>query len=98
MYVRTLEGHLAPERADDAINYFRQSVAPALRRQPGFVSGRWLDEPTGGTCLLLVLWESAQDQQQADQNPLLQTLLGHLGVYFVDPPIRRSYELKAQIS
>lgn len=97
MYARILEGRLVVDSTDDAINYFRQSVAPGLRRQPGFVSGRLLSNATSAECLLVLLWESEADRSRADSDSFLQTLLGHLGLYFMDQPTRRAFELSVQI-
>ncbi|RIV23869.1 hypothetical protein DYU11_12960 [Fibrisoma montanum] len=97
MFARIMEGQLAADAAEEAINYVRQSLAPALRRQPGFLNGRLLRDPGTQACLLVLVWESEADRAQADDNSFLQTLLAHLSLYFVDRPMSQSYELQVQI-
>lgn len=97
MYARIMEGQLAAAEAEEAINYVRQSLAPALRRQPGFLGGRLLRDPATQACLLVLVWESEADRARADTDGFLQTLLGHQKVYFVGQPRSHSYELQVQI-
>jgi hypothetical protein len=98
MYARILEGYLRAESHSDAINYFRLTIGPALRWQPGFLYGRLLLNPTTGLCILLTFWETAEECQLADNNPVFQTLLGHLQPYCCCPLVASDYELSAQVS
>ncbi|MBD2701570.1 hypothetical protein IC229_13045 [Spirosoma sp. BT702] len=97
MYVRTLEGQLGKADRQEAINYVRESIAPALRRQPGFVSARLWSNPASGHSQLALVWESEQDRQRADADGFLQTLLSHLAQYYVAPPVCQHYEINVQI-
>lgn len=97
MYARLFEGSLRAGASGDATNYFRQSLVPALRQQPGFLNGRLLTDAATGHCLLITVWESEADRRGADANGVLQTLFGHWQQYFVQPPIWVDYDLAAQV-
>ncbi|RRA98127.1 antibiotic biosynthesis monooxygenase family protein [Larkinella rosea] len=98
MFARTLEGGLRAEALSDATTYFRLSIGPALRQQPGFLHGQLLANSATNQCMLLMIWETQADRQAADANRLLQTLLGHLQHYCIQPLVPADYELNAQVS
>jgi hypothetical protein len=107
MYARILEGWLRGSAGEEALTYFRLSVAPALRRQPGFVGGRLFSavgrtdagRTTAGRTewLVLLLWETEHQRAEADADAVLQTLLGHLTQYFEEPLRSRWGEQQAQV-
>lgn len=98
MYARSLEGRLVAGCASDAINYFRQSIAPALRQQAGFLDGRLLSSRQSTYCQVILIWEFEEDCEQADADGFLQTLLGQFSQYFVDPVRSRVYEVSVQVN
>ncbi|GAB3915530.1 antibiotic biosynthesis monooxygenase family protein [Larkinella terrae] len=98
MYARTLEGGLRAEAHSDATTYFRLSIGPALRQQPGFLHGQLLANSVTNQCLLLTVWETQADRQAADASRSLQTLLGHLQHYCSQPLVSTDYQLNAQVS
>jgi len=98
MHARTLEGFLRPDAHLDAVNYFRLTIGPALRQQPGFLNGRLLANTSTNRCLVITVWDTQADRQGADANRSLQTLLGHLQQYCTHPLVPADYELSAQVS
>jgi quinol monooxygenase YgiN len=52
---------LDPERADEARELLDTFTIPAVKQQPGFISGTWMRslDATGGTSVLLVESEEA---------------------------------------
>lgn len=98
MYARTLEGFLRADAHSDAVSYFRLTIGPALRQQPGFLNGRLLANMSTNQCLLITVWETQTDRQRAGANGALQTLLGHLQQYCIHPLMSADYELTAQVS
>lgn len=98
MYARIVEGSLQAGLRHDTIDYFRHSIAPALRQQAGFLNGRLLSNSRSSHCQVVIVWESEADCQQAEMDVFLQTLFGHLSQYFVEPPRSRGYEVSVQIS
>lgn len=98
MYARIFEGSLRTGLRYETIDYFRQSIAPALRQQAGFLDGRLLSSRSTSYCQVITVWESEADCGQADTDGFLQTLFGHLSQYFVDPVRSRVYEVSVQVN
>ncbi|MBD2702628.1 hypothetical protein IC229_18420 [Spirosoma sp. BT702] len=98
MYVRTLDGLLADSEQQLAIDYIRQSIGPALRRQAGFVSACFWHNPASGQSQLVLIWDSEADRQRAEADGFLRTLLAHLAQYYAAPPRYQHYEIHVQIN
>ncbi|GAB4021153.1 antibiotic biosynthesis monooxygenase family protein [Spirosoma koreense] len=97
MYARTLRGALLAESHSDAINYFRQSIGPALRQQAGFLNGRLLSSSLTHHCLMVMVWESETDRRAAETDGFLQTLFQHMQQYFDGQPTSGHYEVQVQV-
>ncbi|WP_240163502.1 antibiotic biosynthesis monooxygenase family protein [Spirosoma taeanense] len=72
MYARIIQVPLKPEHVTDAIDYFRDSVGPALKQQDGFKNSRFLTDSSTGKGLMVTLWETEQHRQAAESNGFLQ--------------------------
>jgi hypothetical protein len=80
---------LPPSRLEEAVQFIRDEVVPAMAAQPG-QQGIWLfaDRPTG-TLLSLSLWETTD--ALAASTFLYQELRAKVGSLFGGPPIDESY-------
>jgi hypothetical protein len=63
MYARNVTARLAPEQMDEAIQLWQAIVAPSVKQQPGFISGRLQVNRQSGLVRSLGFWETEADLQ-----------------------------------
>jgi len=62
MYARTIDAALVPGKADEAIEIFRDKVAPIVKEQPGFVSTAIYIDRENNTARTVSIWESKEHE------------------------------------
>jgi heme-degrading monooxygenase HmoA len=77
---------------DAAVELFRQSVLPELRRQHGYAGIFVLTTPEGRT-LLVSLWDTAESAQANVQSGFYETQLSKFATVFRSPPGREQYRV-----
>ena len=95
MYARLVTGTIAPDKLDEAIRLWQESVAPSVRQQPGFKGARLLVQRQTGQVASMGLWETganlqgtvAWNQEQIDK---------FAGFFTVSPGVEL-YELVAEV-
>lgn len=92
-YARIVKVSLTPELVSEAINYFRDTVTPALKEHAGFVYSRMLVEPSDNHCLMVSVWETEEARTGAETSGLLADVLKHLRDYFAGKPVVNYYEV-----
>ncbi|AUD03985.1 antibiotic biosynthesis monooxygenase family protein [Spirosoma pollinicola] len=97
MYARVIQFPLKSESIPDAINYFRDSVGPALKELDGFKNSRMLTNPVDNKGLMVTIWESEAARQAAESSGFLQDILKHMSNYFAGAPTVDYYEVSVQI-
>jgi quinol monooxygenase YgiN len=97
MYARIVQVPLATNTIDEATDYFRDSVGPALKEHAGFLNSRFLVDSTNNRCLMVTLWETAEARSQAETNGFLQDVLKNMKPYFAGPPTIDYYDVAVQI-
>ncbi|MFD2933220.1 antibiotic biosynthesis monooxygenase family protein [Spirosoma flavum] len=98
MYARVIQFPLKADSIPDAINYFRDSVGPALKQFDGFKNSRMLTNPSTNQGLMVTLWESEAYRQAAESSGFLQDVLKSMSSYFAAPPTVDYYEVNVQIA
>ena len=63
MYARLVTGSIPPDKLEDAIQLWRDSVLPSVRQQKGFKGVRLLVDRKNGKVASLGLWETEADFQ-----------------------------------
>ena len=94
MYARLVTGSIAPDKLDEAIELWRDLVAPSVRRQPGFKSVRLMVDHQTGKVASLGRWETeAHVQGTVAWN---QQQIGRFAGLFDAPPTVGLYEIVAE--
>ncbi len=97
MYARVVQVALQPGHIEEAVTYFRDSVAPALKQLNGFKNSRLLTNSTTNQCLMVTLWESEKDRESAGASSVLQRVLTDMRTYFAGTPTIDYYEVSVQV-
>lgn len=98
MYARVIQFPLKNESIAEAVDYFRDSVGPALKKHDGFKNGRILTNPSTNQGLMVTLWETEAHRQAAETSGFLQDVLKQMGSYFAGKPTIDYYEVNVQVS
>ncbi|GAB3965252.1 hypothetical protein GCM10028806_04140 [Spirosoma terrae] len=97
MYARIIQVPLKPGTIPQAIEYFNNSVGPALKEMHGFKNSRLLTNPDTNQCLMVTLWESETARLEAETNGFLQGVLKDMGSYFAEKPTIDYYQVNVQV-
>ena len=91
MYARLVSGSVPPNRLEDAIQLWRNSVLPSVQQQKGFKSVRLLVDRKNGKIASLGLWETEADfQATVEWN---QGQVAKFAGFFSTPPDVGGYEV-----
>ena len=97
MYARVTTTQIAPDKVDEAIRLWRDSVMPAAKQQKGFKSGRLLIYRKTGKGLSVGLWETEADlRATGETSAYLQEQLAKFASFFTAPPVVEHYEVAAE--
>ncbi len=97
MYARVVTAQVAPDKVDETIQLWQDSVMPAARQQKGFMSGRLLVDRKTGKAIASSLWETQADAQATGEgSAYLQEQLAKFASLFTAPPVVEYYELAAE--
>lgn len=97
MYARIIQVPIRPEAVAQATAYYRDSVAPPLRKQKGFQSARFLVDSSNDRCLFVTLWDSEEARTKAETDGLLADVLTPMQKYFAGQPTIDFYEVVGEI-
>jgi heme-degrading monooxygenase HmoA len=97
MYARVIQFPLKAESISEAVDYFQNSVGPALKNLEGFKNSRMLTNAETNKGLMVTLWESEAHRQAAETSGFLKDVLKHMSSYFAGQPTVDYYEVSVQV-
>jgi len=96
MYARMVTATVLPDKLDEAIRLWKESVAPTTRTQKGFISARFFADRAANKVRTLGLWETEADfQASVGWN---QAQIDKFAALFAAPAIVEGYELITEVS
>jgi heme-degrading monooxygenase HmoA len=95
MYARCITAHVHPDRVDEAIAIYQDSIIPAAREQSGFVSAMLLTDRSMGRATSVTIWQSDEARTAADASGFLRQQIGKLAPMFLAAPTRELLEVGA---
>ncbi len=96
MYARTVIGMGQPDRIEEAIRIYRESVLPAAREQKGFKGIFFLVDRGTGKAMSMVLWETEADMEVGEASGYLREQIAKLAPTFAAPPVTEHFEVLVQ--
>ena len=98
MYVRVVTAHISPEKADEAIKIWLDSVMPVAKQQKGFKSARLLVDRKTGKSLTIGVWETEADLLASGEgSPYLKEQFARLQSLWTSQPVAENYELAGEV-
>lgn len=93
MYARVITVDWKMDQIEEAVAYFRDEVAPALKTQPGFANTRMLVDHATGKGLMVTIWQGEAALKTSESNGFLQTQLTGLSQFFASAPTVERYTI-----
>ncbi len=94
MYARNVTVQIKPERLDEAIQSWKDTVAPSVRQQKGLISAHLLVDRANNMLRSIGFWETEADLQGSIQ--WNQGQLDRFTTFFTAPPVVELFEVAAQ--
>jgi heme-degrading monooxygenase HmoA len=93
MYARLTKLDFKPDRIEEGIELFRNSVVPAAKSQKGLVAIYLLTDIPKGKAAALTFWRTEQDCVANERNLYYQEQLAKFLDFYQSMPIREGYEV-----
>ena len=93
MYARIVTVQVQPDKLEEAISIFQNSVLPAAKQQKGFISLMLLTDRSTGKGVSVGMWETEADLKANEASGYFQEQLAKFGGVFAAPPVRDAYEV-----
>ena len=97
MNARVTIVQVRPDKLEETIGIYRDSVAPAAQQQKGFKGLLMLTDPATGKGISIGLWETEADMIAGESSGYFQQQLAKFKDVFSAPPVREQYEVSVQI-
>jgi heme-degrading monooxygenase HmoA len=99
MYARLVIGSMAPDKLDEFIQFWRESVLPSVRQQKGFKGVRMLVDRKNGKIATSGLWDTEADllDSVAWNQAQVDKIVGKFGAFFTAPPEVGLYEVVIEV-
>jgi quinol monooxygenase YgiN len=92
MHVRVTRVQLQPDKVDEAIRIYQDSVVPAAKQQPGFHSTQLITDRTSGAGMAITVWESEAALLAGESGGYYQEQVAKFAPLLAAPPVREVYE------
>ena len=96
MNARVTTVQVRPDKMDEAIGIYRDSVTPAAQQQKGFKGLLMLTDRNTGKGISIALWETEADMTAGESSGYFQQQLVKFKDVFSAPPVREQYEVSVQ--
>jgi quinol monooxygenase YgiN len=96
MFARHVTLHIQPDKLNEAIRIYRESVVPASRLEKGCRHMELFTDAKTGKCVSISYWLTEADQQASEANGYLQQQLDKFAALMVGQPVRESYTVSVR--
>lgn len=99
MYARVVTVHIQPDRLDEVIAVYRDSISPAAKKQKGQRGGYLLTDRETGKALSIALWETKADMEAGETgetNDYLQQQIAKVASAFTAAPVTEHFEVSVE--
>jgi quinol monooxygenase YgiN len=93
MHVRVTRVQIQPDKVDEAIRIYQESVVPAINQQAGFRSTQLINDRASGVGMAITVWESEAAMQASEANGFYQEQVAKFAPLLSSPPVREVFEL-----
>ena len=98
MFSRLTIMEVKPDKIDETIRIYRESVIPEAKKQRGFLGAYLLLDRKVAKGISLTLWSSEKDASANEDNLYYQEQLVKFLNFYSGPPIKEGYEVILQVT
>lgn len=95
-FARVTVTQMKPEKVDEAVKIYGESVVPDAKKQKGFRGIMLLSDFKTGKGLSIAIWDSEADAIANEQSGYYQTQIGRFKDFLTAKPIREGYVVTVQ--
>ncbi len=88
--------HIRPDKMDEAVAIYRDSVVPAAMEQKGHRGCYLMADPHTGKGLSITLWETEADRLAGESSGYYHAQVSKFRAFYTAPPMREVYEVMVQ--
>jgi len=96
MHARVTTVEMQPDKIEESVRMYRDSVIPAAKQQQGFKGAFLLTDPNTGKGVSITLWETEADMRAGETSGYYQEQIAKFAQIFAGPPTREGYEVSVQ--
>jgi heme-degrading monooxygenase HmoA len=96
MYARMVTISIDPERMEEVVKIYRESIYPAGKEQPGHAGGLFLTDAASGKAVSISLWESEADMFGGETSDYLKEQIAKVASAFTAAPVTEHFVVSMQ--
>jgi quinol monooxygenase YgiN len=93
MYTRVTTAYAQPDKIDEMIQIYHESIIPALKQQPGFHSFLAISDRASGKGMVLATWDTEEAMQAAETSGFYAEQVAKLLPLTTSQPTRETFEV-----
>ena len=97
MHARGVAVPVDPNKLEEMLQIWQDSVMPAAKSQQGFQGNLLLGDRTTGSVMSISLWDSEADMMAGEQSGYYQDQVAKLSSMFTAQPDMKHYEVLFQV-
>ena len=96
MFARFTKVQVSPEKIDETIKLYEESVVPTAKTQKGFKGIMLFTDRKTGKGYSISIWESEEEAIANEQSGYYKEQVGKFAEYMTAPPVQEGYEVTVQ--
>jgi len=96
MHARLVTFRVDPDRTEETIAVYRDSVVPEAKKQKGFAGAVLLTDRTAGRGASIVFWKTEADMARSRASGYLNDQIVKFASLFVEPPFVGHYDVSVE--
>ena len=93
MYARIVTVHAQPDKLDQVIAIYRDSIVAAAKQQKGFLGARLFTDRATGKGVSVTRWQSKEDLETGEASGYYQEQIAKIAPMLAAAPTRETYEI-----
>ncbi|NIM12805.1 MAG: hypothetical protein GTO45_11925 [Candidatus Aminicenantes bacterium] len=93
MYARHITAKIRPEKVDEALKLYEESVVPEGREQNGYRGLFVLIDKEIGKVVAITLWDSKEDAAANEESGYLQQQIDKFKDFLLEPVVKEGFEV-----
>jgi heme-degrading monooxygenase HmoA len=97
MYARVISGLIRPEKREEAIDIFRDTIVARANKQEGFQGAMLLSDAKTNKFHSITLWETEDHMSANESSMYLVKQLGNVASRLAGPPTTERFEVVVKV-